>query len=233
MKKFRILMKAAALALLAATVLGCEKQNELGINNDSNYRNPIAVYDNTSGLITTFIDAEAINEKINDSFLTLKNETNRFVLESVEVLDSVPRNKDVTGEIKITVLDTDDEYSYSIWCMKSFVVKDVKEQQVDYYLDENVANGCFDIAIKVEDTYYVANYVGDSLPIHEVDSMEYGCHPWVLFTCRSIDCINSCDKQGTALHAHCKQCPYSSGECNEESYIPAIIGLILLVASVF
>lgn len=233
MKKFRILMGALAFAVVAATVLSCEKEKEAITNINQNYRKPIAVYDNNSKLITTFIDAQAINEKLDERFIALKDDANRFVIESVEVLDSVPRNKDVAGEIKITILDTDDGYSYSIWCMKSFIVKDIKEQQVDYYLDDNVANGNFDVAFKVQNTYYIANFVGDSTSIHEVDSLDYGCHPWVLFNCRSIDCWGDCEKNGTALHAYCKQCPHPSGECNEDSILPSVIGVVSVVVFIF
>ena len=232
MKKFRILMRAVALVLVAATVLSCEKQNGSGTNNDSNNRSPIAVYDNNTGLITTLIDAEAINEKIDESFLGLKDDANRFVIESVEVLDSVPRNKNVNGEIKLTVLDTDDECSYSLWCMKSFIVKDVKEQQVDYYLDDNVANRNFNVAFKVQDKYYIADFIGDNMTVHEIDSLDYSCTPWVFFWCRSIDCTNQCDKTGTLFNATCKQCPFHDGQCIHESAVGTIITIIIIVVRV-
>ena len=232
MKTRRFLMGALALAMVAATVIACTKQNGLDTNNDTNHRNPIAVYDNNTRLITTLIDAEAINEKNDKSFFALKDDANRFVVESVEVLDSMPRNKNVNGEIKLTVLDTDDECSYSLWCMKSFVVKDVKEQQVDYYLDDNVASGNYNVAFKVQDKYYIADFIGDSLSIQEVDFLEYSCTPWVFFSCRSVDCTNQCDKTGTLFNATCKQCPYHDGQCIEESTVGTIVTIIILIVRV-
>ena len=207
-------------AIVAVVLVGCKKEKETPKTetNDSNVqRKPIAVFDNNSELITTFINTEAVNKKLKESFFVHKDNANRFVVESVEVLDSVPHNKDVKGEIKFTILDTEEESSYSVWCMKSFIVKDVNEQKVEYYLDENVANGNFNIAFEEGDTYYVADFIGDSLSIHEVGPLEYGSCPWYIFTCRSTNCANSCDKQGTALHAYCKPCPYSNGgECNSD-----------------
>lgn len=232
MNKLRVALCAAAV-VVAVAFFACNKETETGAaiqtpETEEVVKKSIAVFDNKSNLITTFVDAEAINTKLDEHFHALKNNANRFVVESVVVLDSVPRNKEVLGEIRITLLDTEKECSYSIWLMKSFVVKDVKEQQVDYYLDDNVANGKFDIAFKAENAYYVADFVGDSLSIHEIDILDYSCHPWVSFYCRSIDCTNQCDKNGSALNAWCKQCPYHDGQCKEESVIPTVIGIISL-----
>ena len=234
MKKFRVFMGVLALTVVVGTIFGCKKGNEVNVvSNEQDDRKPIAVYDNNSRVITTLVDVEALNTIFNEPSLANKELTNRFVAESIEVLDSMPRNKNVRGEIKITLLDTEEECSYSVWCMNSYVVKDVKEQRVDYYLDENVANGNYNIAFKNEDIYYVANIVGDSLSsIHEVDPLDYACVPWVLFTCRSVDCTNQCDKQGTFLHASCKPCPFPDGECNEEGTLPTIITLIVIVVRV-
>ncbi len=233
MKKFRILMGALALAMVAAVIIACSKENEKDTAQQTAIteevaRKPIATFDNTIGEITTFVDPEALAEKLNETFFT-KGTCNRYILESIAILDSMPRNKDVRGEIKITLLDTEEECSYSIWCMKSYVYKDVKEQQVDYYLDENVANGNYNIAFKNDDIYCVANIVGDSLSIHEVDPLDYACLPWVLFTCRSINCIYLCDKQGSLLHASCKPCPLQDGQCNEEGTLPTIIAIIVII----
>ena len=242
MKKLRYILATLMVAAIVAVVfVGCKKEKETPVqeasNNSDNQpntevveRKPIAVLDNNSGLINTFISVEAINEKLNESHSVFKGDANRFVVETIEVLDSVPHDKDVKGEIKIIILDTEEECSYSIWCMKSFIVKDVKEQQVDYYLDENVANGNFNIAFKEGDTYYIADFANDSLSIHKVDPLDYGCYPWYIFTCRSVDCLNSCDKEGTAFHASCKRCPYSDGECNAD--FSGSIGVLILAVHI-
>ena len=228
MKKFKVLTRALALTMVFATIIGCQKQKGSDTYINQNYKKPIAMFDNSSGLITTFIDANAINEKVGEESVVIKDDANRFVLESVEIIDSVPRNKDVAGEIKLTLLDTEEECSYTIWCMKNFVVKDVKEQQVNYYLEDNVANSSFNVAFKVQDICYIADFVGDSLSLHEVDNMDYGINPWVLFWCRSVDCTNQCDKAGTFFHAYCKPCPFHDGQCNEDSALPTIIGIVIL-----
>ena len=209
-------------AIVAVVLVGCKKEKETPKTetNDSNVqRKPIAVFDNNSELITTFINTEAVNKKLKESFFVHKDNANRFVVESVEVLDSVPHNKDVKGEIKFTILDTEEECSYSIWCMKGYVVKDVKEQQVDYYLDENVENGNYDFAFKEGNTYYAADFVGDSLSIHEIDSLDFGCRIRILFICKSENCGDQCSKAGSWYSNWCRICRLPNGKCREMGII--------------
>ena len=227
MKRIKNVIVVAILAIITATVFGCKKENEVNVVSNEQYlRKPIAVYDNNLGMITTLIDVEDLNTKFNESFFTNKNLDNRFITESVEVLDSVPRNKDVAGEIKITVLDTEEDCSYSIWCMKSFVVKDVKEQQVDYYLDEDVANGNYDFAFKEGDIFYVADFVGDSLSIYEVDSLEYACRPKFAFMCKSKNCKDHCTKGGEWYSSWCHRCILNNGVCEEMGLLSYVLSFL-------
>ena len=216
MKKTKIATLIVVLAVIAAPIYGCKKDNKDNVVPNEQYlRERIAVYDNNSGLMTTFIDAEAMNTKFYESSHSNRNLSNRFVTESVEVLDNEPHNKDVAGEIKITILDTEEECSYSIWCMNNYVVKDVKEQQVDYFLNEDVANGNYDFAFKEGETYYVAGIVGDSLSIHEVDSLDYGCRPKYAFMCKSRNCGNECTRGGEWYSSWCHRCIFDNGDCEE------------------
>lgn len=227
MKKNTNVMVVAVIATIAAIIFGCKKEQEVNdVSNGHNLKKPIAVYDNNSGLITTFINVEAMNAKFDATFHANKELSNRFVTESVEILDSVPRNKDVAGEIKIVVFDTEEEYSFSIWCMKSFVVKNVKEQQVDYYLDEDVENGNYNFAFKEGDTYYVADFVGDSLSIYEVDSLEFACRPKIAFVCKSKNCENHCEKDGEWYSAWCRRCPLPNGDCEEMGLVSYLLSLL-------
>ena len=222
-------MVVAIFAIIVATIFGCKKDNEVPCteaNDNNGQRNPIAVYDNNSGMITTLINVEALTTKFNKSFLTNKNLDNCYVAESVEVLDSMPYNKDVRGELKITLLDTEEECSYSIWCMKDYVVKDVKEQQVDYYLDENVENGNYDFAFKEGELYYAADFVGDSLSIHQIDSLDYGCRPKILFICKSRNCEDLCSKGGKWYSSWCRRCP-TDGDCEEMGIIAIILDIFM------
>ena len=220
MKKNKNVIIVAVLAVFVATIFGCKKENKvIAVSNEQTSRKPIAVYDNNSGLITTLIDSETLATKFNVSSHTNKDNANRFVTESVDVLDSVPRNKDVKGEIKFTILDTEEECSYSIWCMKGYVVKDVKEQQVDYYLDENVENGNYDFAFKEGNTYYAADFVGDSLSIHEIDSLDFGCRIRILFICKSENCGDQCSKAGSWYSNWCRICRLPNGKCREMGII--------------
>ena len=224
MKKTNNVLMVMVMALMVSSIFGCKKETEVNaVSSVQNPRKPIAVYDNNSGMITTLIDAEALHTKFFESFRTSKDLANRFVTESVEVIDSVPRNKDVRGEIKITLLDTEEEFSYSIWCMKSYVVKDVKEQQVDYYLDEDVANGNYDFAFKDGNTYYVADFAGDSLSVYEIDSLDYGCRPKIAFMCMSKNCGNHCTKSGEWYSSWCDRCPLPNGDCVEKGLLGYIL----------
>lgn len=230
MKKLRIVTGAIALVMVAATIFACSKENEKDAVQQTAIteevaRKPIATFDNAIGEITTFVNTEALIEEFNETFFS-KGTNNHYVLESVAVIDSMPRNKDVRGEIKITLLDTEEECSYSIWCMKSYVVKDVKEQQVDYYLDEDVANGNYDFAFKQGNTYYVADFIGDSLSIYEVDSLDYGCRPKFTFLCKSINCGDHCGKSGSWYSAWCDRCPLSNGNCEEMGVLQYLASLL-------
>ena len=231
MKNLKYIMSTLMVALAVAVVfVACSKEKENGADLPSD-RKPLATYDTNAGTMTSLIDINTLNVKLNKFYAT-RGDADRYVIESAEVLDSVPRNKDVRGEIKITILDTKEECSYSIWCMNSFVVKDVKEHQVNYYLDENVANGNFNIAFKERDNYYIADFVGDSLSTHNVDPLEYGFCPWYIFTCRSTDCLQNCDKEGTAWHAYCRPCSsyFVGGECNAD--FSGVIGVIILAGRI-
>ena len=209
--------------VVAMVLVACKKEKSTEValqtaETEEITSNPIATFDNASGEIRTFVDPVLLTEKLNESYF-IKGESNPYVVESVSVLDTMPRNTDVGAEIKITLLDAEEECSYSIWCMKSFVVKDVKEQQVDYYLEDNVANGNFDLAFKEGSTYYVANIVGDSLSIHEIDSLDFGCRPWIVFICRSKNCENKCEKTGSWYNAWCCRCPFPNADCVEKNIL--------------
>ena len=230
MKRFKIAIKVLLLALIVFTNSSCKKETKVNeVSSEQYFRNPIAVYDNHSGLINTFVDADTINKKLNEKFLKDKDDASRFVVESVEIIDSLPRDENVAGEIKITILDTEEEYSYSIWGMKSFIVKDVQEDKVDYYLNDDLANGIAEFAFKGGDIYYVASRVGDSLSIHEVDSLTYVSTPWIIFYCKSINCLSSCEKGGQWYLGWCRQCPYNNGQCSQESILPIVLEVIGLV----
>lgn len=110
--------------------------------------------------------------------------------------------------------------------MKSFVVKNVKEQQVDYYLDKDVENGNYDFAFKEGDTYYVADFVGDSLSIYEVDSLEFACRPKFAFVCKSTNCENHCEKDGEWYSAWCSRCPLPNGDCEEMGLVSYLLSLL-------
>lgn len=227
-------MATLMVALVVVVVfVGCKKEKETpaqGVNNNSENqpntevveKEPIAVFDKNTGTMTSLVDINSINTKMKEVYAT-RGDADRFVIESVEVLDSVPFDKNVAGEIKIIILDTENECSYSIWCMKSYTVKDVKERWVDYYVDEVVASNNFDFAFKSIDRFYVANFDGNTISTHEVDPACFSLNPKIMMYCKSVNCEDRCVKAGSSWHAYCKQCPLPNGSCMEESYTSDVI----------
>ena len=234
MKNLKYIMATLMVALIVAVVcVACNKDKETPVqeanNNSENEpntevveRKPIAVFDKNTGVMTTLIDINSLNAQMKE-FYASRGDTDRYVIESVEVLDTVPYDKNVTGEIKIIILDTEDECSYSIWCMKSYTIKDVKEHRVDYYVDEIVASGNFDFAFKSIDRYFVANFDGNTISAHEVDPECFSLNPKIMMYCKSLNCEDRCVKAGSSWHAYCKQCPLPNGSCMEESYTSDVI----------
>ena len=75
MLNIKNVMMVAILAIIVATIFGCKKDKETPsteANDNNGQRNPIAVYDDNSGMITTLVDAETLTTKFSKPFLTNK-----------------------------------------------------------------------------------------------------------------------------------------------------------------
>ena len=58
--------------------------------------------------MTYNFDIDMLNIKINEQFATRTEQpSNRYIVESVQILDSLPSNSNVKPEIKIVILDTE------------------------------------------------------------------------------------------------------------------------------
>ena len=93
---------------LAMLTTSCKKNDENSNQNNSKSETPIAIYNNEKGIMTYNFDAEMLTIKINEQFVARNEQpSNRYIVESVQILDSLPSNSNVKPEIKIVILDTE------------------------------------------------------------------------------------------------------------------------------
>ena len=227
MKTRRILMGALALAMVAATVIACSKEKETKVaqqTTENNERKPIATYDNATGQMTYHFDMSEIQQKMNAGE-NAKTEQDRYLVESIVVLDNAPSDINVMPEIKITILDTEEECSYTTWCMDYFTDKRVSTTSTSYYLDEEVASKNFN-CYTTNGTNYQITFVNGGITITEDPSIpDYTFRPKWFFTCRSENCSNgNCEKIKLAdYHYTCSDgCP-PGGTCKRVTIIDMLV----------
>lgn len=224
MKTRRILMGALALAMVAATVFACTKDKETNVAQQATEtkeaaRKPIATYDNATGQMTYHFDMSKIQQKLNES-KDAKTCEDRYVVESVEVLDNEPNNPSVLPEIKITVLDTEEEKTSTMWLMQCFTEKEVRQNATTYYADAEVRARVFEFGYRYGEQYYKVSVNGDDVVTSEIDSpLCLGSRPKFLLRCNSSNCADQCEKTGTFWNSYCKPCPRPNGQCVESNPI--------------
>ena len=242
MKKFRILMGAMALVVVAVTVIACNKEKESNVvhqamETDLVVIKPIATFDNTTKQMICHYDLFEIQQNLNEE-TTTRTIQDRYVIESIQVLDSVPNDQSILPEVKITVFDTEEETAYTFWLMQNFTEKEVAQNETRYYVETGVRTGVYEFGYRIGEQYYIVSVNGDNYVISEIDSsmcMSSGL-PKFLLWCRSENCTNECTKTGSWYNAHCNACgDNQGGKCNEEVHpwvdvagvVVAIIGIIV------
>ena len=229
-------------ALVVAVVfVGCKKEKETPVqeanNNSENKpdtevveRKPIAIYDNATGQMTNYFDLAEIQQKTNET-LAAKTNTNKFVIESVQIEDSNPTDVSVNPEIRITILDTDEEVSYTMWYMEHFVDKKVNANQTHYYQNQEVDSGVYEFAYRIGDTYYKASVNGNEITTIETDStLCMGMIRW-FFVCLQQGCGVSCEKGGSFWNGYCEPCTTQTGQCNQ-NIAPWVAPTISIIGSI-
>lgn len=194
MKKFRILMGALALAVVAATVIACNKEKESNdvqqtAGTDEVVRKPIATYDNATGRMTYHLTAEMMQESYER--LSFSKEDDRFLIESFEIMEMQSNDNDEKG-IKFSVIDTESEESYTAFLNPAFLEKETFSDSIVYYIAEDVESGNFTFTNFLKDGVYsltLSNFevVGvEAIP----DSLIYTApRPKKTVTCKSRGCV--------------------------------------------
>jgi hypothetical protein len=206
------------IAVFIVTFIACTKEKEqINIQslNEVDGRKPIATFDNATGVITYSFDLSEVQQKIS-SDLALRSDQDRFIIESIIIEDSVPSDIRVLPEIRITVLDTEEEVSYTMWYMRKFANKEVNKDGTNYYVDSEVRTGIYEFAYHIGDTYYKANVNGNEITTTEIDSTL--CKDMIrwFFVCLQKGCEVSCTKGGSFWHGYCNPCPTPPGQCSQE-----------------
>lgn len=111
MKKFRILMGALALAVVAATVIACSKEKETKVaqqTTENNERKPIATYDNATGQMTYHVSVEHLQAAM-DKYTTSKS-VGDVIVESWSITDNGSTENPI---MMLSVLEVDTESQHS------------------------------------------------------------------------------------------------------------------------
>lgn len=230
-KKSKIVAVVATLLIAAAgviTIQSCKKDkpNDITISNDIDNRELLAVYDNTTETMTQLINIEKLQQKIN----VYRNSSDRFVIESVLILDSAPCDSTVYPELKISILDTETESSYNIWHMKKYIEKSVKNDRTEYYTDKSVLSGNYTFGYTWDGRYYTVNVNPNGFTTNEIDQSQIEMLPRWTLVCLSVNCTNACVKSGSFWNAHCESCT-PPGQCNE-SVAPWVVPTITILGGI-
>ena len=195
-----------------------------------NNRNPIANYDNNNGTMMYSFDLEKINKEFNEK--VSKTNQDRYIVESIEILDEDPTDVETCPEIKIVVVDTEEETSTTTWFMDTFASKSVNSGNTIYFLDSEVDSGTYQFATSNNDgtfnVYSVVNGTIDSV------SNELPCNsswrPKWTISCTASNCTY-CTKVKIGPHEwSCTQdCP-PGGTCTSGNSV--LVNIIVVVTPI-
>lgn len=211
----------------------CNKDDDETLN--PSYQEPhngklLAVTDNNTGRTTYHFDIEKMNMLLNEK-LTSKTSSDRYVVESMTIIDSMPLVRDFNPEIKIVLFDTEEEASYTIWLTGFYTNKVISGQKTTYYLSSDVAAKNYEFAFYENDELFVASINGTSYSIERIEPASYApFRPKWCFICKSQGCAeNDCIKVETGLGNHhytCSPCTTPGGICRRVGLVQAFIEFI-------
>ena len=238
-KKMKLVATLATSLIAAAGVMtfeACNKKDKDSVEPlVQNHRMPLATFDHNHGTMTYSFDLDKINADFNRSLS--RTAENRYIVESIEILDDAPTDAEVCPEIKIVVIDTEEEASTTMWFMDTFAEKDVDGSNTVYFLDSEVESGNYVFATKNDDgtlnVYSVVDGTVDSV------SNELPCNAWRpkwTISCKATNCTHDCEKVKIGPHNwSCTECK-NGGTCVRGTsilvdiivaVIPVIIGAII------
>ena len=229
MKNLKYIMATLMVALVVAVVcVACNKDKETPVqeanNNSENEpntevveRKPIATKDLETGKMTYRVTPEFMQEVLDHS--SVVKEPGRFIIESFEITDG---NSKGTGKenILFSMVDTETEKSYKTCLNKDFLEVVSNDDNVSYYIPEEVLSGNFSFVDVREDGFYEFTLTNFEVTNVEIipDSVWYTApRPKVTVTCesegcRSGECIIMYNSSGTPYD--CTDCP-PPGKCHK------------------
>lgn len=232
MKTRRFLMGALALAVVAATVFACTKEKvtkvaQQATETEEGVRKPIATYDINYRIMYDHFDLDYANSVINENNLA-KEAGSRYVIESARVIDSVPL--DINSEIirKIVILDTEEELSITCWCIGAFVDKEINDESVYYFVNEDVASGIYEFSMTSEGNVYAVYVNGNTYTWEEVEQIPETAMGKNIVVCVGRNCQDGCHL--TPDKENCTSCvphPGHQGDCFTIETDNKILGRIL------
>jgi hypothetical protein len=234
----KIILLFIAVSLIS--IYGCNKDKEdehqnIQSYNAENVKKAIATLNTTTGNISYGFDIKALTEKVN----SVTKEDDRYIIESFELEPrSILMNDSIHPALKIVIIDTEEETTYTHWLCDGFLEKILDSNNIEYYLSENIYDGSFSF-ISPDDGKYRLSTVQDGLLVSS-ESVEHldsfpPIFPWDL-TCTTTNHCFQCGKDFWKAGWHCSCENGSYGTCQESvsigntlTIIGIIIGLIALV----
>lgn len=196
-----------ALFTMIMLLVSCKKNNEDFNPNENEIIDSkgilLATRNIQNGEIYYNYDLEELNYSLHKRSNT--SEYKDFILESMFIIDTLPISKTTHAEIKISVINTEKEESFTIWLMDNFIIKDVKEEYVEYFLSKNVKEGNYTMGTWGNNKTYIGTVYNDSLTIETIDGLCYAPRvPKWTISCKPTNCMKGCDK--TKIDNHYWRC---------------------------
>jgi hypothetical protein len=234
MKKFRILVGAVALAVVIATIIACTKEKETKVvqqvtETEEIGRKPIAIFDVSSGIMHDDFDLDYANSVMNENSCT-KESAYRFLVESAEIIDSVPADNESEIIRKIVILDTEEETSIACWFIGDFVDKVIQTDCVFYYVNEEVSSGVYEFSMSSNDAVYAVYVNGSTYTFEEVEQLPEKAMGKNIVVCIGRNCQSGCSL--TSNKDNCTPCipnPGQQGDCYKLETSNQLIGQILRI----
>lgn len=215
MKKFRILMGALALAVVAATVIACNKDEETNVVQQETgtaelTRKPIATFDNATGQMTYHVSIEQLQAAM-DNYTTSRN-VGDVIVESWSITDNGSTENPI---MMLSLIDVVSESSSKVAMYNTFVEVVSAGNATEYYLTDLIRSGNYNyITSDAQDNYLVTVENNEVVSVELYNSKA----PWtggITITCdREIICQNpgGCSPPEDP-NGDCSECRY--GKCHQ------------------
>jgi len=218
MRKFNKILAAFFVVAIAIFVfIACNKDNKTNIMGENTItKTPIALSDNATGKIEYFVNFDKLQAAL-DKYSTSKDETDRYIIGSWEIEFDEESYMPI---LKYTVLDTEDESSYTIYLI-DFIDTSNNGDNTSYYLKDEMYSGSYSYYISpCEGTYYIV-YVENGINFYVTNwnnNSKQAPGGSSGITCHSDGCEDSeteCrrEKNSTNTGFKCSKCK-EPGKCN-------------------